>query len=44
MLPPVDTSESYSKENVRELAEYCRRIMSERINQLDDEIARQPQI
>lgn len=43
MLPPVDTS-SYSKENVRELAEYCRRIMSERINQLDDEIARQPQI
>lgn len=42
MLPPVDTS-SYSKMYIR-VAEYCRRIMSERINQLDDEIARQPQI
>lgn len=38
MLPPVDTSQ-YSKERVRDLSEYCQRIMQEKIAQLDAEVA-----
>lgn len=38
MLEPVDTT-GYSKENVRELAEYCHSIMQQRIAELDAEIA-----
>ena len=39
ILPPVDTS-GYSKDNVRELAEYCHQLMATRIAELDAEIAR----
>ncbi|OOF70312.1 1-acylglycerol-3-phosphate O-acyltransferase [Rodentibacter caecimuris] len=38
MLAPIEVS-SYSKENVRELAEYCHQIMEKRIAELDEEIA-----
>ncbi len=38
ILPPVDTS-GYSKDNVRELAEYCHQLMATRIAELDAEIA-----
>ena len=38
LLPPVDTA-SYSKDNVRELAEYCHHLMAKRIAELDAEIA-----
>ncbi len=38
ILPPVDTS-AYSKDNVRELAEYCHQLMATRIAELDAEIA-----
>ncbi|MBN6710507.1 1-acylglycerol-3-phosphate O-acyltransferase [Haemophilus haemoglobinophilus] len=40
MLQPVDTS-GYTKENVRELAEYCHQIMQKRIAELDAEIQQQ---
>lgn len=38
ILPPVDT-QGYTKDNVRELAEYCHSLMSEHIKKLDTEIA-----
>lgn len=38
MLAPIDTS-SYSRENVRELAQHCHAIMKARIAELDAEIA-----
>ncbi|AKA38274.1 1-acylglycerol-3-phosphate O-acyltransferase [Yersinia ruckeri] len=38
MLPPIDTR-GYGKENVRELAEHCRNLMAEKIQQLDAEVA-----
>ena len=38
MLQPIDSSQ-FSKENVREFAEHCHKIMLERIEQLDKEIA-----
>ncbi|MGL4600331.1 MAG: 1-acylglycerol-3-phosphate O-acyltransferase [Plesiomonas sp.] len=38
MLPPIDTS-SYSRENVRELAEYCHQLMADKIAQLNTEVA-----
>ncbi|AJI94066.1 1-acyl-sn-glycerol-3-phosphate acyltransferase [Yersinia ruckeri] len=38
MLSPIDTS-GYGKENVRELAEHCRNLMAEKIQQLDAEVA-----
>lgn len=38
MLSPIDVS-NYSKENVRELAEYCHQIMAQRITELDQEIS-----
>uniref|UniRef100_UPI0036D9E263 1-acylglycerol-3-phosphate O-acyltransferase n=1 Tax=Photorhabdus sp. RM322S TaxID=3342825 RepID=UPI0036D9E263 len=38
MLPPIDTSE-YTKEQVRELAEYCHQIMKDKIDALDEELA-----
>ena len=38
MLEPIDVS-GYSRENVRELAEYCHDVMQNRIAELDREIA-----
>ncbi|TDB47959.1 1-acylglycerol-3-phosphate O-acyltransferase [Photorhabdus khanii] len=38
MLPPIDTS-GYTKEQVRELAEYCHQIMKDKIDALDEELA-----
>ena len=38
MLEPIDVSD-YSRENVRELAEYCHDVMQNRIAELDREIA-----
>ena len=38
LLPPIDTS-GYTKDNVRELAEYCHGIMQQRIAELDAELA-----
>ena len=38
MLEPIDVS-GYSRENVRELAEYCHDVMQNRIAELDHEIA-----
>ncbi len=40
MMSPVDTS-NYTKDNVRELAEYCHQIMQQRIAELDAEIQQQ---
>ncbi|MCK3658426.1 acyl-phosphate glycerol 3-phosphate acyltransferase [Pasteurellaceae bacterium Pebbles2] len=40
MMPPVDSSQ-FSKENVREFAEYCHQLMEKRIAELDAEIAQQ---
>lgn len=37
ILPPIDTS-NYTKENVRELAEYCHQLMAKHIAELDAEI------
>ncbi len=37
MLPPIDTS-AYHKDNIRELSEYCRDIMIEKIAELDKEV------
>lgn len=37
ILPPIDTS-NYTKENVRELAEYCHQLMAKNIAELDAEI------
>ena len=38
MLEPIDVS-GYTRDNVRELAEYCHDLMQKRINELDQEIA-----
>ena len=38
MLEPIDVS-GYSRENVRELAEYCHDVMQNRIVELDREVA-----
>lgn len=38
MMEPIDIS-NYNRDNVRELAEYCHRIMEKRIAELDAEIA-----
>lgn len=38
MLEPIETK-NYSKEQVRELAEYCHDLMEAKIKQLDEEIA-----
>ena len=38
MLEPIDVS-GYSRENVRELAEYCHDVMQNRIAELDREVA-----
>ncbi|AOP41710.2 1-acylglycerol-3-phosphate O-acyltransferase [Edwardsiella piscicida] len=38
MLPPIDTSR-WGKDQVRELAEHCRTLMAEKIEQLDAEVA-----
>ncbi|AKH64225.1 MULTISPECIES: 1-acylglycerol-3-phosphate O-acyltransferase [Photorhabdus] len=38
MLPPIDTS-GYTKEQVRELAEYCHQMMKDKIDALDEELA-----
>lgn len=38
MLEPIDSSQ-FSKENVREFAEYCHRVMAKRLAELDTEIA-----
>lgn len=38
IMQPIDTSQ-YSRENVRELAEYCHQVMATRIAELDVEIA-----
>ncbi len=38
LLAPIDTS-NYSRENVRELAQYCHDLMEKRIAELDAEIA-----
>lgn len=38
MLPPIDTT-GYHKDNIRELAEYCRNIMIDKIAELDKEVA-----
>lgn len=38
ILDPIDTS-SYSRENVRQLAEYCHQVMKNHIEKLDAEIA-----
>ncbi|MDD9339128.1 MAG: 1-acylglycerol-3-phosphate O-acyltransferase [Providencia heimbachae] len=38
MLEPIDTSK-YSREQVRELSEYCHRLMEDKIKQLDLEVA-----
>ncbi|TCK01460.1 1-acyl-sn-glycerol-3-phosphate acyltransferase [Volucribacter psittacicida] len=40
IMQPIDVSH-YSKENVRELANYCHQIMAQRIAELDAEIAQQ---
>ncbi|MDX7987073.1 1-acylglycerol-3-phosphate O-acyltransferase [Xenorhabdus sp. 12] len=37
MLPPIDTTK-YSKEQVRELAEHCRQLMQNKIEELDKEV------
>ncbi|NRN27988.1 1-acylglycerol-3-phosphate O-acyltransferase [Photorhabdus heterorhabditis] len=37
MLPPIDTS-GYTKEQVRELAEYCHQVMKVKIEELDKEL------
>ncbi|MBI6548843.1 1-acylglycerol-3-phosphate O-acyltransferase [Xenorhabdus lircayensis] len=37
MLPPIDTTK-YTKEQVRELAEYCQQMMQARIEELDKEV------
>ncbi len=39
ILPPIDTS-AWGKDRARELSEYCHRLMLEKIEQLDAEIAR----
>lgn len=38
MLSPIDTS-GYTKEQVRELAEYCHKVMKAKIDALDEELA-----
>ncbi|MCI7352627.1 MAG: 1-acylglycerol-3-phosphate O-acyltransferase [[Actinobacillus] rossii] len=38
MMEPIDSSQ-FSKENVREFAEYCHRVMAKRLAELDAEIA-----
>ena len=38
MLEPIDVS-GYTRENVRELAEYCHDVMQKRIAELDREVA-----
>ncbi|PHM39868.1 bifunctional L-3-phosphoserine phosphatase/1-acyl-sn-glycerol-3-phosphate acyltransferase [Xenorhabdus mauleonii] len=38
MLPPIDTTK-YTKEQVRELAEHCRQLMQNKIEELDKEVS-----
>lgn len=38
MLPPIDTTQ-YSRENIRELVNYCHEVMSKKLQELDQEIA-----
>ena len=39
MLDPIDTSK-YTREQVRELSEYCHRLMEAKIKELDEEVAK----